>query len=156
MSKDYFPPMHSAEHILNQVMVRHFTGRRSYSNHIERKKSKCDYHFDRNLNAEEITFIEENVNEAIQQNLDVTEEFLTKDYDLSKFNLEKIPDDSGDTIRIIRIGNYDSCPCSGLHVMNTSEIGKFKIVSTSHEDGVLRIRFKLDRSEIEQNNYWSL
>ena len=48
-NKQYHPQMHSAEHILNQTMVRMFNRGRSFSNHIEKKKSKCDYHFDRNL-----------------------------------------------------------------------------------------------------------
>ena len=36
-------PMHTAEHILNQTMVRMFGCPRSKNAHIERKKSKCDY-----------------------------------------------------------------------------------------------------------------
>ncbi|MBU2585996.1 MAG: alanine-tRNA synthetase second additional domain-containing protein, partial [Bacteroidetes bacterium] len=47
------------------------------------------------------------------------------------------------TLRIIKIGDYDSCPCSGIHVNSTSEIGRFKIISTSFENDVLRLRFKL-------------
>ena len=50
---------------------------------------------------------------------------------------------AGDKIRIIRIGDYDACPCSGLHVSSTNEIGTFKIISTDHNEGVLRVRFKL-------------
>ena len=41
--KDYNEPMHTAEHILNQTMVRMFNCGRSKNAHIERKKSKCDY-----------------------------------------------------------------------------------------------------------------
>lgn len=36
-NKDYNPEMHSAEHILNQTMVRMFNKGRSFSNHIEKK-----------------------------------------------------------------------------------------------------------------------
>ncbi len=57
--------------------------------------------------------------------------------------LVRLPDDAGDQIRIIQIGDYDSCPCIGQHVNNTSEIGEFKIVSSSYNEGVLRLRFKL-------------
>ena len=53
--KEYTEPrMHTAEHILNQTMVRMFDRGRSFSSHIEKKKSKCDYHFDRNLTSEEV------------------------------------------------------------------------------------------------------
>ena len=144
-SKQYHPQMHSAEHILNQTMVRMFNCDRSFSNHIEKKKSKCDYHFDRNLNQSEILEIEEHVNGVIRSDLNVVEEFYSKEDAMKMFNLNKLPDDAGERIRIIKIGDYDSCPCSGLHVSNTKEIGQFKIISTSFEDGVLRIRFKLPR-----------
>jgi len=142
-NKQYPPQMHSAEHILNQTMVRMFNCGRSFSNHIEKKKSKCDYHFDRNLSQEEIEEIESKVNEVIQQDLAVKEEFYSKNEAEAKFNLSKVPDDAGDKIRVIRIGEYDACPCSGLHVSHTNEIGTFKIISTDYNNGVLRVRFKL-------------
>jgi len=142
-NKQYHPQMHSAEHILNQTMVRMFNCKRSFSNHIEKKKSKCDYHFGRNLTESEIEEIESKVNEVIQKNLLVTEEFYSKDEAETKFNLSKLPEDAGNKIRIIKIGDYDACPCSGLHVSHTSEIGKFKIISTDFNEGVLRVRFKL-------------
>ncbi len=70
--------MHSAEHILNQTMVRIFNKGRSFSNHIEKKKSKCDYHFDRELTEAEIETIENKVNEVIRQDLSVVEEFYPR------------------------------------------------------------------------------
>lgn len=144
-NKDYNPEMHSAEHILNQTMVRMFNKGRSFSNHIEKKKSKCDYRFDRNLTEEEVETINKKVNGIIQQDLKVTEEFLQRDEAIKYFKLLQLPEDAGDTIRIIKIGDYDACPCSGVHVTSTKEIGKFQIISTSFEDGVLRVRFKLPK-----------
>ena len=142
--KKYDPKMHSTEHLLNQTMVRMFNKGRSFSAHIEKKKSKVDYHFDRILTEHEITEIQKRVNDIIKSNLDVREEFYTKDEAEKKFNLSKLPEDAGDNIRIIHIGDYDSCPCIGNHVKNTNEIGEFKIISTNYENGVLRIRFKLN------------
>jgi Ser-tRNA(Ala) deacylase AlaX len=142
-NKQYNPRMHSAEHILNQTMVRMFNCGRSFSNHIEKKKSKCDYHFTRNLTEEEINLIDDKVNEVIQQDLKVTEEFYQKDEALKMFNLSRLPEDAGDIVRVIKIGDYDACPCSGLHVAHTKEVGVFKIISTDFNVGVLRIRFKL-------------
>ena len=143
MNKEYDPRMHSAEHILNQTMVRMFNKGRSFSAHIEKKKSKCDYHFDRELTQEEITVIESKVNEIIGQNLPVTEGYLAREEALKNFSLDKLPDQAGDNIRIIKIGEYDACPCIGKHVSSTKEIGGFKMISSSFEDGVLRLRFKL-------------
>jgi misacylated tRNA(Ala) deacylase len=144
-NKDYNPEMHSAEHILNQTMVRMFNKGRSFSNHIEKKKSKCDYHFDRNLTESEVETINQKVNEVIHKDLHVYEEFLHRDEAVNHFKLSQLPEDAGETIRIIKIGDYDACPCSGVHVKSTREIGNFKIISTSYEDGVLRIRFKLPK-----------
>ena len=144
-NKDYNPEMHSAEHILNQTMVRMFNKGRSFSNHIEKKKSKCDYHFDRNLTDEEINAINKKVNEVIQMDLSVTEEFLSRDEAIKNYKLSQLPEDAGDTIRIVKIGNYDACPCSGVHVKSTKEVGRFQIISTNYEEGILRVRFKLPR-----------
>ena len=142
-NKQYNPQMHSTEHILNQTMVRMFNCGRSFSNHIEKKKSKCDYYFDRNLTSEEIDLINLKVNEVIQQDLFVKEEFCQKEVAEKTFNLSRLPEDAGDKVRVIKIGEYDACPCSGLHVTHTKEIGTFRIISTDFKDGVLRIRFKL-------------
>ena len=142
-NKQYHPQMHSAEHILNQTMVRMFNCGRSFSNHIEKKKSKCDYHFEIDLTGAELEEIERRVNEVIQNDLKVVEEFILKDDAEKEYNLTKLPDEVSDTIRIIKIGDYDACPCSGLHVSHTKEIGRFKIISTSYTDGKLRVRFKL-------------
>ena len=142
--KKYDPKMHSTEHLLNQTMVRMFNKGRSFSAHIEKKKSKVDYHFDRVLTENEIAEIQKRVNDIIKSNLDVREEFYPIEEAEKKFNLSKLPEDAGDNIRIIHIGDYDSCPCIGNHVKNTNEIGEFKIISTNYENGVLRIRFKLN------------
>lgn len=141
--KDYYPPMHSAEHILNQTMVRMFKTERSFSNHIERRKSKCDYHFTRNLTEEENQNLQDEINRVINLNLDVSETILNIDEAKNNFKLDRLPENHDDVIRIINIGDYDSCPCSGVHVNNTSEIGEVKIVSSSFNNDVLRIRFKL-------------
>ncbi len=116
MNKEYNPRMHSAEHILNQTMVRMFDKGRSFSAHIEKKKSKCDYHFDRELTQTELTDIESKVNEIINLNLPVTENYLAREEALKTFSLDKLPDQAGDNIRIIKVGDYDACPCIGKHV----------------------------------------
>ena len=42
-NKEEFPPAHTAEHLLNQLMVRMFGTERSKNAHIERKKSKMTF-----------------------------------------------------------------------------------------------------------------
>jgi|PlaIllAssembly_1097288.scaffolds.fasta_scaffold80858_2 alanyl-tRNA synthetase len=141
--KDYDPAMHTAEHILNQTMDRMFACGRSFNAHIEKKKSKCDYRFPRPLAAEEISAVEAAVNRVIDQNLPVTERMVTRSEAEARYFTGKLPAEAGDSIRIVSVGDYDHCPCIGRHVGSTSEIPGFRLLSASHENGVLRIRFTL-------------
>ncbi|MBR4988763.1 MAG: hypothetical protein IKY85_02495 [Bacteroidaceae bacterium] len=136
-------PMHTTEHLLNQTMIRMFGCERSRNAHIERKKSKCDYTLPCEPTAEQIAEIEDRVNEVIRQNLPVCIEFVSRENVPAGVDLGKLPTDASETLRIVRIGDYDICACIGAHVSNTSEIGTFKIISHSWENGTLRLRFKL-------------
>ena len=142
--KDYPIEMHTTEHILNQTMVRMFGCSRSMNAHIERKKSKCDYTLFQSPTLEEITQIENIVNSTISQHLPVTEEYLSKEDAAKIVDLNKLPSDASETLRIVRIGEYDACACIGAHVRNTEQIGHFKILSNSFEDGTWRVRFKVE------------
>lgn len=136
-------PMHTAEHILNQTMVRMFGCERSRNAHIERKKSKCDYTLPYAPTDKQIAAIEQQVNDVIAKQLPVTAEFVTRDNVPAGVDLGKLPADASETLRIIRVGDYDICACIGTHVGNTREIGTFRIISHSYENGTLRLRFKL-------------
>ena len=144
-NKQEYPPMHTAEHLLNATMVKTFGCPRSRNAHIERKKSKCDYQLLTCPTIEQIQYIEDTVNEVIRKNLPVTTEFMTQEEAASIVDLSKLPDNASQTLRIVRIGDYDACACIGLHVSNTSEIGTFKIISHDYNDSThtLRLRFKL-------------
>lgn len=142
-NKEEYPPMHTAEHLLNATMVKKFGCSRSRNAHIERKKSKCDYELPLAPTEEQIKEIEQEVNQAIQQNLPVTACFMTQEEAKGLVDLSKLPEDVTQTLRIVQIGDYDVCACIGSHVENTSEIGRFMISSHSYTDGKLRLRFKL-------------
>lgn len=143
-NKQEYPPMHTAEHILNQTMGRMFGSPRSGNTHIERKKSKCDYMLKQAPTEKQVQAIEDKVNEVIAMNLVVTEEFVKKEDAKDLVDLSKLPDDVSDTLRIVRVGDYDVCACIGSHVENTSEIGSFKITTHSFDNGRWRVRFKLN------------
>ncbi len=140
------PHMHTAEHILNQTMVRHLACGRCFSAHIEKKKSKCDYRITSPPTPADMQGIEEQVNRIIQADLPVRAITLPRAEAAREFNLERLPDDAGETIRIVRVGDYDACPCRGTHVSHTGEVGAFRITSWDVNDDVLRIRFKLNRA----------
>ena len=142
-NKEEYPPMHTAEHILNGTMVRLFGCPRSRNAHIERKKSKCDYLLDACPTDEEVTRIEAAVNEVIGRHLDVTIDYMPRSEAASLVDLSKLPEDASETLRIVRVGDYDACACTGAHVKNTAEIGTFKILSHDYADGRWRVRWKV-------------
>ena len=138
-----FEPAHSCEHLLNATMVKMFGCPRSRNAHVEKKKSKCDYLLDDEPTADQVAQIEAKVNEEISKNQDVTIEFMAREQAAAIVDLSKLPEDASETLRIVRIGDYDACACIGAHVKNTSEIGTFKIISHSYENGVWRLRWKV-------------
>jgi len=142
--KDYCPAMHTAEHILNSTMDKMFACGRAFVSHIEKKKSKCDYHLSKRLTEKDVLAVERTVNEIIKLNIPVTEEFVGRREADEKYYTGKLPADAGETIRIVKIGNFDACPCIGEHVSNTSEIGRFSIISADYDEAVMRIRFKVE------------
>lgn len=142
-NKDEHRPSHTAEHLLNQTMVRMFGCERSKNAHIERKKSKINFDLPECPSAEQVAAIEARLNELIEANLPVTYEFVTRDNIPEGVKLDKLPDDASETLRLVRIGDYDVCPCIGQHVETTGQIGGFRITSTSFSDGSFRIVFKV-------------
>ena len=146
-NKEEYPPMHTAEHILNATMVKMFGCPRSKNAHIEKKKSKCDYLLDKAPTDEQVAEIEKKVNEVISRDLDVRIEFMTREEASAIVDLSKLPEDVSETLRIVRVGDYDACACIGAHVENTSQIGTFKILSHDFNDGVWRVRWKVVQSQ---------
>ena len=156
-NKEEFPPAHTAEHLLNQLMMRMFGCERSSNAHIERKKSKISYILDQKPDRKEEREIERQMNELIEQDLPVTFEFVTRaeleglvmeaeeDSPESRIALDRLPDDASETIRLVRIGDYDVCPCIGKHVRSTSQIGRFEMLGTNWDEmkKSFRVRYKV-------------
>ena len=143
--KDYDPVMHTAEHLVNGTIARMLGCGRAFSTHIEKKKSKCDFRFPRNLTPEELERVEQTVNSQIAAKLGVRDELLSPDEAGARYSLERLPE-GAESVRIVHIGDYDACPCSGSHVANTAEIPPVSIISSDCTDGVLRVRFKFRKN----------
>lgn len=149
-NKQEYPPMHTTEHILNRTMVNLYGCERSKNAHIERKKSKCDYHLPHPPTEAEIAAIEQRVNEVIDAHVAVTIKFADREHLPDGVDLSKLPSAAGETLRLVYVGDYDVCACIGTHVANTAEIaevGHFKIISADYTEGVWRVRFKLDATK---------
>lgn len=144
-NKAEFPPMHTAEHLLNQTMVRMFGCERSRNAHIERKKSKISYHLSTEPSTEQVEAIVETMNRLISEDLSVTYEYVKASEVPVEVSLDRLPEDASETLRLVRIGSYDVCPCIGQHVQSTAELKEFILLGTNwdEEKHSFRIRFKL-------------
>lgn len=144
-NKEEFPPAHTAEHLLNQTMIRLFGCDRSYNAHVERKKSKMSFHLDHKPSRQEEREIERRMNELIADDLPVTFEFVDRDDLPEGISPDRLPADASNTIRLVRIGDYDVCPCIGRHVRSTAQIGRFEMLGTNWDERErsFRVRFKV-------------
>lgn len=144
-NKEEFPPAHTAEHLLNQTMIRMFDCGRSYNAHVERKKSKMSFHLDHKPSRQEEKEIERRMNELIEEDLPVTFEVVSINELPDDVSADRLPSDVSDTIRLVRIGDYDVCPCIGRHVRSTSQIGRFEMLGTNwdEQERSFRVRFKI-------------
>ena len=144
-NKEEFPPAHTAEHLLNQTMIRLFGCERSHNAHIERKKSKMSFYLDHKPSRQEEKDIEREMQRLINEDLPVTFEFVSRDELPEDVSADRLPQDASDTIRLVRIGDYDVCPCIGRHVRSTAQIGRFEMLGTNwdEQEHSFRVRFKI-------------
>ncbi|WP_314961453.1 hypothetical protein [Prevotella pallens] len=144
-NKEEFPPAHTAEHLLNQLMVRMFGTERSRNAHIERKKSKMTFVLQQKPSRKEEKAITDEMNRLIEEDFPVTYELVERNNLPENVTLERLPEDASEKIRLVRIGDYDVCPCIGKHVRSTKQIGKFELLGTNWDEHSksFRIRFKV-------------
>lgn len=144
-NKQEFPPAHTAEHLLNQTMDRMFGCGRSNNAHIERKKSKMTFILDHKPSRKEEQKIEQRMNELIAEDLPVKFEYVDRNHIPADVNIDRLPADASETLRLVRIGDYDVCPCIGKHVRSTSQIGHFEMLGTNWDEMThsFRVRFKV-------------
>lgn len=130
---------------MNQTMIRLFGCGRSTNAHIERKKSKMTFQLDHKPSRQEEKQIEREMQRLIDEDLPVTFEFVTQDSLPEGVSPDRLPSDASETIRLVRIGDYDVCPCIGKHVRSTSQIGRFELLGTNWDEQqrTFRVRFKV-------------
>lgn len=144
-NKEDFPPAHTAEHLLNQTMIRLFGCGRSVNAHIERKKSKMTFILDHKPSRKEEKAIEDRMNELIADDMPVRYEVVDRDNLPPGVSADRLPEDASNKVRLVCIGDYDVCPCIGKHVRSTSQIGKFVMLGTNWDEmkHAFRVRFKI-------------
>ena len=137
-NKEEFPPAHTAEHLLNQVMIRMFGTERSSNAHIERKKSKMTFILDHKPDRKEEKAIEAEMNRLITEDLPVTYEMVDRNNIPDGVSVEKLPEDASEMLRLVRIDDFDVCLCIGKHVRSTAQIGRFEMLGTNWDEEMLR------------------
>ena len=81
----------------------------------------------------------------IAEDLPVTFEVVKLSEMPEGVRIDRLPDGVSDSIRLVRIGDYDVCPCIGKHVRSTSQIGRFEMLGTNwdEQERSFRVRFKI-------------
>lgn len=141
-SGDVFTRYHTATHLLHAVLRNKFGENvKQAGSAITEEKMRFDFTFERKLTPEEVKEVEAEVNNLIAQNLKVTKLELTKEQarEMGAFGI--FDEKYGDVVSVYVVGDVSKEFCTGPHVNETSEIGKFKIVKEeSSSAGVRRIK----------------
>ena len=125
---------HTGEHILSGLINARF-GYHNTGFHVGADVMEVD--FDGPISAEELAALEQKANEAIWKNVPVKcwiptpEELETVTYRTKR----PLPW----PVRIVQVGDVDSCACCGIHVAHTGEVGMIKILSCSGLRGGVRL-----------------
>ncbi|HLS84740.1 MAG TPA: alanine--tRNA ligase [Burkholderiales bacterium] len=123
---------HSATHLMHAAL------RTVLGKHVEQKgslvtplRTRFDFSHPKPLTDEEIRQVEALVNQAIQQNYEVTARIMKYDDAIRAGALAFFGDKYGDEVRVLSMGDFSTELCGGTHVRRTGDIGFFKIVSES-------------------------
>jgi alanyl-tRNA synthetase len=150
--RDNIRAYHSATHLLHESL------RRVLGEHVMQKGSlvepdrlRFDFSHMKPITDEEINKIEAYVNSIIEKQFDVKTRIMTPKEAVDNGALALFGEKYGDEVRVLSIGEendkyFSTELCGGTHVKNTSNIGKFKIISQSSiAAGVRRIEALRDK-----------
>ena len=137
---------HTATHLLNAALKR-VIGEKSHQmgSNITAERLRFDFPCDHKMTEEELKAVEDIVNGWIRDEIEVTREEMNK-MDAVKVGaehqfIERYPD----VVSVYTIGNASKEICTGPHVQNTKELGKFKITKEeASSSGVRRIKAILE------------
>jgi len=138
--------LHTATHLLNEAL-RKILGPevKQRGSNITSERLRFDFTFDRKLTSEEIEKIEDLVNKKIKENIKVAREEMPLKKALESGAQGEFGAKYPEKVSVYTIGDFSKEICTGPHVKNTSELGKFKIIKEeSSSAGVRRIKSILE------------
>ena len=138
--------LHTATHLLNEAL-RKILGPevKQRGSNITSERLRFDFTFDRKLTSEEIEKIEDLVNKKIKENIKVAREEMPLKKALESGAQGEFGAKYPEKVSVYTIGDFSREICTGPHVKNTSELGKFKIIKEeSSSAGVRRIKSILE------------
>jgi len=144
-SKD-ITKLHTATHLLHQAL-KQVLGKNvnQKGSNITKERLRFDFNYNKKLTQEQIKKIESIVNKKIKSGLKVT--FKEMSYDRAKKTgaTGLFAAKYGEKVKVYSIGKFSKEICSGPHVKNTKELGKFKITKEqSIAAGIRRIKAVLE------------
>ena len=138
--------LHTATHLLNEAL-RRVLGKEitQKGSNITHERLRFDFNFDRKLTDQEIKDVEELVNGQIKEALPVKRIETTLDEAIRMGSQAVFEQKYGEKVSVYSIGDFSMELCSGPHVENTGELGRFKIIKEEGiSAGVRRIRAVLE------------
>ncbi len=118
---------------------------------ITAERLRFDFNFDRPLTEEEKKMIEDNVNKAIQEDVQVICEEMTVDQAREAGAEGVFGSKYGDIVKVYTIPGYDKEICGGPHASHTGQLGEFKIIKEqSSSAGIRRIKAVIDTSKAKK------
>ncbi len=139
--------LHTATHLLLQALkdVLKDKSLMQKGSNITAERLRFDFNFPRKLSDDEIKKVENAMNEQIKKALHVRWEEMKLD-DAKRLGVTGVFEHKyGDKVKVYFMGDYSREICTGPHVSNTKELGKFKIVKEeSSSAGVRRIKAVLE------------
>ncbi len=142
---------HSATHLMHQALKNTVGEHANQAGSlVEAERLRFDFSHLNPLTEEEIRTIEDAVNEKIYEGLDVEISEMPIDEAREKGAMALFGEKYGDIVRVVDMDEYSVELCGGIHVVNTSDIGLFKIVSeTGIGAGIRRIEAVTSKYAVE-------
>lgn len=137
---------HTATHLLHQALME-VLGKeaKQRGSNITPERLRFDFSFPRKLSYEEIRKVEETVNEKIKHGADVVCEEMTPEEAKKRGAIGLFDQKYGEKVSVYSVGDFSKEICTGPHVKNIRELGRFRIIKEEAvAAGVRRIKAVLE------------